>query len=143
MTSIKITSGKFTFIGRLEEEKCPKTCEWFLNLLPYKETMIHVSWSGQASFIRLEDLGHNVPFENATSRPSKGEVLMYPGNIPYLQMSGEIYLSWGGNVLACPNGNLAGNHFMTIIEGNEQLAEFGNTVHLHGGQEIVFEKIED
>lgn len=142
MTRIKITSGKFTFIGKLEEEQCPKTCAWFLNLLPYRETMIHVSWSGQASFIRLQDLGHGVPFECATSRPSKGEVLMYPGNIPTLQMGGEIFLPWGGNVFACPNGNLVGNHFMTIIEGKEHLDEFGRTVHLQGGQEIVFEKLD-
>ncbi|TWH58120.1 uncharacterized protein DUF3830 [Desulfitobacterium sp. LBE] len=143
MTRIKITSGEFSFVGRLEEEKSPKTCEWFLNLLPYKETMIHVSWSGNASFIRLKNLGHGVPFEKATCRPSKGEVMMYPGNIPHLQMGGEIWIPWGGCVLSCPNGNLAANHFMTIIEGNEKLTEFGQTIHLHGGREVVFETLDD
>ncbi|MDQ7092640.1 DUF3830 family protein [Desulfosporosinus sp. PR] len=143
MTKIKITSGKFTFIARLEEEKSPKTCEWFLNLLPYQETIIHVSWSGQASFIRLKDLGHSVPFENASSRPSKGEVMMYPGGVPHLQMGGEIFIPWGGCVLACPNGNIAGNHFLTIIDGNDQLADFGRTVHEEGGQIIRFEKLEN
>ena len=35
-------------------------------------------------------------------------------------------------------GQLAGNHFATIVEGNEQLAELGRTVLWEGAQEISF-----
>jgi hypothetical protein len=35
-------------------------------------------------------------------------------------------------------GQLAGNHFLTVIEGNENLASLGNLVLWSGAQEIVF-----
>lgn len=139
MKRIKIISNKFTFIAKLEEEKSPKTCEWFLNLLPYTDEMIHVSWSGSASFIRLGDLGHSVPFESPIRIPSKGEIIMYPGNVPSLQMGGEVFMAWGQASIATANGNLSGNHLLTIIEGNENLEEYGKTVHLEGAQKISFE----
>jgi hypothetical protein len=140
MTKIKITSGDYTFIGRLEEEKAPKTCEWFLNKLPYSATFIQGEWSGAIFFTGLKGIGREVPFEKPTSFPSKGEILMYPGNDT--GNGGEIYIPHGGNCFACPTGQLAGNHFLTIIEGIERLSEFGRKVRWEGAQEITFEKLE-
>lgn len=34
MTKSKITSGRYEFIGKLEKELAPKTCEVFKALLP-------------------------------------------------------------------------------------------------------------
>ena len=39
-------------------------------------------------------------------------------------------------------GQLAGNHFLTIVEGNEQLKEAGRRIVWEGAQEIVFELAE-
>ena len=138
MIHIKMTSGNFTFLAQMEEGKAPKTCEWFLNLLPFKAQMIQARWSGQSTFIGLKDLGANVPYENPTSHPSKGEILMYPGK----ELSnGEILIPYGGTCFACPRGQISGNHFLTIIEGNVQLAELGRKTLYEGAQEILFEKI--
>lgn len=140
MTQIKITSGDYTFIGKLEEEQAPKTCEWFLNQLPYKAHFIQGAWSGAIFFTDLKDLGQGVPYEKATSYPAPGQVLMYPGDEK--GNGGEIYIPHGGNCFACPTGQLAGNHFMTIIEGADRLSEFGHKVRWEGAQELLFEKLD-
>ena len=36
-------------------------------------------------------------------------------------------------------GQLAGNHFLTVTEGREQLRELGRTVLWEGAQDIVFD----
>ena len=36
-------------------------------------------------------------------------------------------------------GQLAGNHFLTVVEGAGQLTEMGKRVLYQGAQEIVFE----
>lgn len=38
-------------------------------------------------------------------------------------------------------GQLAGNHFATIYEGNEQLRELGELVLRKGAQEITFTEL--
>ena len=35
-------------------------------------------------------------------------------------------------------GTLAGNHFLTVVEGNEHLASLGKMTLWSGAQEIVF-----
>ena len=143
MKKIKITSGEFTFIARLEEEESPESCKWLLSMLPWTDSMIHVSWSGHACFFRLQDRAWGVPYEGAPVRfPSKGEVLLYPGNRPEMQMGGELYFAWGPNAFSCDNGNLSGNHVMTIIEGLEDLEAFGQKVHIDGHQDTTLELLE-
>ena len=112
-------------------------------MLPWTDSMIHVSWSGNACFFRLQDRAWQVPYENPIHVPSIGEVLVYPGNRPDLQMGGELYFAWGPNKFSCGNGNLSGNHVMTIIEGLENLAAFGDRVHIDGHQMTTLELIEE
>ncbi len=143
MKHIKITSGEYEFIARLEEEKSPESCKWLLSMLPWTDSMVHVSWSGHACFFRLQDRAHGIPYENPLRFPSKGEVLLYPGNIPNLQMGGELYFAWGPNAFACDNGNLSGNLVMTIEQGLDRLAEFGEKVHFDGKQKTVLTLLEE
>jgi len=42
MTKLKITAGGFSFVGRLEEELAPKTCEAFKTMLPLRNRLIHI-----------------------------------------------------------------------------------------------------
>jgi hypothetical protein len=37
-------------------------------------------------------------------------------------------------------GQLAGNHFLTVVEGNEHLATIGRQCLWEGAQDIVFER---
>ena len=37
-------------------------------------------------------------------------------------------------------GQLAGNHFLTLVEGREQLAEMGKMIVWEGAQDIAFEQ---
>ena len=137
MTNLKITAGGFIFKARLEEENAPKTCSAFLKLLPYKNKIIHVRWSGEAVWIPLGDFNLGVGYENHTSHPSKGEILLYPGGISET----EILLPYGSTCFSSKMGQLAGNHFLTIIEGKEKLPELGKKVLWEGAQDIIFEKI--
>jgi hypothetical protein len=67
MTLLRIKAGPFDFEARLEQEAAPRTCERFLGLLPYKQRIIHVRWSGEACWIPLGNTDFGLGFENATS----------------------------------------------------------------------------
>lgn len=137
MTNLKITAGGFIFKAKLEEENAPKTCSAFLKLLPFKNKIIHVRWSGEAVWIPLGDFNLGMGYENHTSHPSKGEILLYPGGISET----EILIPYGSTCFSSKMGQLAGNHFLTITEGKEKLLELGKKVLWEGAQDIIFEKI--
>ena len=66
--------------------------------------------------------------------PPAPEVLLYPG---YSET--EILFPYGGTLFASVVGQLAGNHFLTVTEGREQLRGLGRIVLWEGAQDIVFE----
>ena len=132
--TIPITAGPFSFTARFEFAAAPKTCAAFRALLPYRQRIIHVRWSGEACWIPLGDLDLGLGYENHTSYPAPGQILLYPGGISET----EILLAYGGVRFASKMGQLAGNHFLTIETGGENLAALGKTVLWEGAQEIVF-----
>ncbi len=134
MRTINIDAGGYCFKARLEENRAPNTCARFLSLLPYKERIIHVRWSGEGCWIPLGDTDFGVGFENATSYPAPGQFILYPGGFSET----EILLAYGGVSFASKMGQLAGNHFLTITEGQENLAELGKKVLWQGAQNIEF-----
>ncbi|MBY7144203.1 DUF3830 family protein [Virgibacillus sp. NKC19-3] len=140
MKKMKITSGDYIFVAELDEEGTPETSKWFLKQLPMEISVIQAAWSGPAVFSDLNWIGYDVPFEKATSYPLPSQVVFYPGDEK--GNSGEIYIPYGGNCFACPRGQLAGNPFLHIIEGEEQLPEFGKKVRHEGAQKITFEEID-
>src|ERR1700674_1635979 len=81
MSVIDITAGGYTFKARFEDGNAPKTCAKFRSLLPYRERIIHVRWSGEGCWIPLGDLDLGLPFENHTSYPAQGWLLLKPGVI--------------------------------------------------------------
>jgi len=136
MTDLRITAGPFRFLARFERGAAPKTCERFAAVLPYRERIIHVRWSGEACWIPLGDLDFGVGHENATSYPAPGQILLYPGGISET----EILLAYGAVRFASRAGQLAGNHFLTIVEGLEQLRPLGEMTLWQGAQPILFER---
>jgi hypothetical protein len=134
MNSLRITVASVVFAARLEEVAAPKTCAAFVKLLPYQQKLIHARWSGEACWIPLGDFRLDVGIENATSYPAPGEILFYPGG--YSET--EILFPYGATRFASKMGQLAGNHFLTIVEGQEQLREIGRLTLWEGAQEITF-----
>ena len=134
MTSVRITAGPYAFEAKLLHELAPKTCAHFLTLLSYRERIIHVRWSGEGCWIPLGETQTGLPFENATSYPAPGEFLFYPGGFSET----EILLAYGGVRFASKMGQLAGNHFMSINNGHENLTALGKLTLWQGAQEIVF-----
>jgi hypothetical protein len=137
MTTLRITAGPFVFTATMEEETAPLTCAAFKKLLPYREKIIHARWSGEACWIPLGDFQLGVGFENHTSHPSRGDILFYPGG--YSET--EILFPYGSACFASKMGQLAGNHFLTVVNGREHLAAMGRMVLWQGAQDILFEEI--
>ncbi|MDQ6602360.1 MAG: DUF3830 family protein [Chloroflexota bacterium] len=138
MTTLRITVGSLMFVARVEDEAAPKTCAAFAKLLPFRNKIIQARWSGESAWIPLGDFDTGVGFENHTSHPAPGEILLYPGG--YSET--EILFPYGSAMFASKMGQLAGNHFLTITEGREQLKELGRRVLWEGAQDIVFERSE-
>ena len=131
---LRITSGGFSFAARVEDETAPQTVAAFLKLLPLDSKIIQARWSGQSAWIPMGDLDVGIGPENATSYPAAGELLLYPGGVSET----ELLFPYGHTCFASKAGQLAGNHFATIVEGGERLQELGELVLWHGAQDISF-----
>ena len=136
MSDLTITAGPFAFEARWEREDAPRTCEAFEALLPFRQKIIHVRWSGESAWIPLGDMSTGLGFENHTSHPAPGQVLWYPGGISET----ELLFPYGGTHFASIVGQLAGNHFLTIVEGIDRLRPLGEHVLWKGALDIVFER---
>jgi hypothetical protein len=134
MADIRITAGPFVFEAALQREAATQTCAKFVEMLPWRARLIHVRWSGEACWIPLGDLDLGLGYENATSYPAPGEMVLYPGGVSET----EILLAYGAVRFASKAGQLAGNHFLTITTGNERLRELGQMVLWQGAQDIEF-----
>ena len=131
---LDIVSGEFRFAACLEEDSAPQTVEAFRRLLPLESKIVQARWSGQAAWIPFGELDLGVGPENATSYPAPGELLLYPGGVSET----ELLLPYGPTCFASKAGQLAGNHFATIVEGGELLQELGERVLWQGAQPISF-----
>ena len=134
---LKIVAGPFQFIARLEAEAAPRTVAAFRKLLPMRSKIIQARWSGESAWVPLGDLEVGVGFENHTSHPAPGHLLLYPGGLSET----EILFPYGGTLFASRMGQLAGNHFASIEGGVEQLPELGRLVLWEGAQDILFEEL--
>jgi len=134
---VRISVGRLVFAARIEDGAAPLTCAAFRRLLPYRRKIIHARWSGEACWIPLGDLDLGLGPENHTSDPAPGDILLYPGGISET----EILFPYGSTRFASKVGPLAGNHFLTIVDGRESLQEMGRLVLWEGAQDIAFEEI--
>jgi hypothetical protein len=133
---IRITVGNdFKFVAEFQEKNAAKTCAAFRKLLPYKQKLVHCRWSGEGCWIPLGEFKLDVGYENHTSHPAPGEILWYPGGFSET----ELIFAYGDVMFSSKLGQLAGNHFLTVVEGAERLEEMGRRVLYAGAQDIVFE----
>lgn len=135
MSDLKISAHPFVFEARFERTGAPLTCAWFESQLPFRTKVIHARWSGEAVWMPLGALVSDLQPENHTVYPSRGDILFYPGGISET----EILFTYGNAAFASTAGPLAGNHFLTITKGREQLQEFGRHILWNGALDIEFE----
>jgi len=135
MSLLTITVGGLRFEARLEEAAAPRTCAAFKSLLPLQGSLIQARWSGEAAWVPLGDLRLDLPAENATSHPSRGDILLYPGGLSET----EILFPYGSTCFASKVGQLAGNHFLTLTTGLDALSELGRLVLWEGAQGLRIE----
>lgn len=134
MPRLRITAAGHTFIAETNPD-APKTVEAFMKLLPYRQKVIHVRWSGEGVWVPLGEFNLGVGFENHTSHPSVGDILFYPGGFSET----ELLIAYGSCCFASKMGQLAGNHFLTIVEGREHLRAMGVKTLWEGAQDVLFE----
>ena len=89
----------------------------------------------EAAWLQMNRYGIEAPQENATSYPGPGQLLYYPGGVS----EKEMLIPYGSAIFAGKFGLLPGNHFATIIEGNDFLEKMGEKVLWEGSKKISIE----
>jgi hypothetical protein len=105
-------------------------------MLPLLSKIVHVRWSGEAMWVPMGEMALDLPPEHATSYPSPGQILLYPGGISET----EILIPYGPTHFASKAGPLAGNHVLTVTHGIEQLRGLGEQTLWHGALPIRIER---
>ena len=135
MDKARVIAGPFTFEARFETQAAPKTCAALRKVLPYEQKIIHVRWSGEAVWVPLGEHDFGLGYENHTSYPAPGQMILYTGGISET----EILLAYGAVRFASKVGQLAGNHFLTITSGLDKLYELGRMVLYDGAKTVRIE----
>ena len=131
MADLTITVGDLRFEARWEEAAL-RTREALRAWLPIRTKLIHCKWSGESTWVPFGDERPAVGYENHTSHPAPGDLLIYIGDISEC----EILFPYGACSFSSRVGPLAGNHFATLTAGQEQLPEMGRRVLWEGAQDI-------
>jgi hypothetical protein len=131
MADLDIRVGDLAFTADWEPD-APHTRAALEAWLPIESRLIHCKWSGESTWIPFGDQRPDVGYENHTSHPAPGHILLYIGDISEC----EILFPYGACSFSSRVGPLAGNHFATIVTGQDQLAEMGRRVLWDGAQRI-------
>ncbi|MGH7668290.1 MAG: DUF3830 family protein [Gemmatimonadaceae bacterium] len=138
MTSLTVRIGPLSFTATLESNRAPRTAAAVLARLPFEGQLVQARWSGEAAWVPLADYDLGVGYENATSYPAPGQVLWHPPGLS----EAELLVPYGSTCFSSRVGQLAGNHFLTIIDDRGDLAEVGRRLLWEGAQSIRFQLIE-
>jgi hypothetical protein len=136
MTEIILTIGDKRFTAKLLEADAPKTCNAFLSKMPIEGKVIHARWSGESVWFPMEQIGIEVPPENQTIHPSRGDLLYYSGGIS----EKELLITYGSAIFSSKVGELQGNHFASITNGLDDLSSMGRKTLWEGAQTIRIEQ---
>ena len=113
MTDLSIRVGDLNFTARWEPD-APLTRDALRALLPLRSKLIHCRWSGEGCWIPFGEVRLPVGYENHTSHPAPGEIIVYTGDLS----EGEILIAYGAVDFSSMLGQLAGNHFATIVSAD-------------------------
>ena len=97
--------------------------------------LIHCRWTGESTWIPFGDFRPGLDYENHTSHPAPGQLAIYPGGISEC----EIFFPYGGCTTASKVGQLAANHFASVVPDDgwdDRLREMGRRCLWEGAQDI-------
>jgi hypothetical protein len=139
MSTLEIDVDGSVFRGTLLDHEAPESTAALREILPMESTLLHVRWSGFATWVNLEGSGlAAVPRENHTVYPSRGDVLLYPG----FKNDKELLLACGPTCFKSPAGEQAGNHVATVDASRETLRSLEETTLENGGQDVTVRIVE-
>jgi hypothetical protein len=122
------------FVADLLEDEAPRSVEALRDFLPLESELMHVRWSGHATWINIDEVDlPEIPRENHTVYPSRGDILLYPG----YRNEQEILVPCGPTCFKSPAGELAGNHVATLNASREELAALEQSTLEDGMKNIV------
>lgn len=136
--------------ARFEIDRAPLTVAAVRRMLPFHGTVLQGRWSGESAWVPLDDWRAasapggsaggssdvtriDLPYENHTSFPAPGELLLYCFGLSVT----EFLLPYGPTIFSSRVGQLVGNHFATITSDRETLREVGRLVLWHGAHEFA------
>lgn len=121
-------------------ERAPETVAALREFLPLQSELMHVRWSGHATWINIDEIElPDLPYENHTVYPSYGDLLLYPG----FRNEQEILVPCGPTCFKSPAGELAGNHFATLDTSRDRLRELEELTLRDGLQPVELELVGD
>ena len=118
MSRLELVVDGEVLTAELLPDDAPKSVAAVKDFLPLESELMHVRWSGIATWINIDELDlPEIPRENHTVYPSVGDLLLYPG----YRNEQEILVPCGPTCFKSPAGELAGNHFATLDTPREDL----------------------
>jgi hypothetical protein len=118
MSTLELDIEGDIYTAELLEDEAPESIAAMREFLPLETDIMHVRWSGHAVWANIDEIElPEIPRENHTVYPSRGDILFYPG----YRNEKEILISCGPTCFKSPAGELAGNHIGTLDVADEEL----------------------
>jgi hypothetical protein len=134
MTQLAFDVDGTVYTADLLETEAPESVAALRRLLPLESDLLHVRWSGYATWVNIDDHDlPDLPRENHTVYPSRGDVLLYPG----YRNDQEILIACGPTCFKSPAGEIAGNHVATLDASRAELAALEEATLESGAQPIT------
>ncbi len=126
------------YTAELLEDEAPRSVKAIRDFLPLESQLMHVRWSGHATWVNIDEIElPEIPRENHTVYPSRGDILLYPG----YRNEKEILVPCGSTCFKSPAGELAGNHVAKLDATQEELREIEQDTLKNGQKEIVVREV--
>jgi hypothetical protein len=138
MSQIELDIEGTVYTAELLEEAAPESVAAMREFLPLESTLMHVRWSGHATWVNIDDVDlPDIPRENHTVYPSRGDILLYPG----YRNEQEILLACGSTCFKSPAGELAGNHVAEVNAAKQELREMEQETLRTGQKDIKIREL--
>ena len=134
VSELHLTVGEDTYVAPLLESEAPESIRALTVVLPLTSELMHVRWSGHATWINIDEVKlPDLPRENHTVYPSRGDILLYPG----YKNEQELLIACGPTCFKSPAGELAGNHIGTLEATRAELTALEELTLRDGVQPVT------